>query len=107
MNQIVSCHSNENHTNLFETRFTFSFLKLKIKIEDIKAFNKAKDLKSIQASENVYPFLLSSEVEPLEQITSITFTSVDSSSAQDLYCFVCFFFLDFFFFDVVHLKNLY
>ena len=29
---------------------------------------------------------MSSEVEPLEQITSITFTSVDSSSAQDLYC---------------------
>ena len=64
---------------------------------------------------------MSSEVEPLEQITSITFTSVDSSSAQDLYCNLLwrdirwrnlflrvFFFLDFFFFfDVDHLKNLY
>lgn len=60
MYQIASCHPKLNHTDLAKTRITFSFLKLKNK--DIKAFNKAKDFRSIQVSENVHLFLLSSEV---------------------------------------------
>ena len=56
MYQIASCHPKLNHTDLAETRITFSFLKLKNK--DIKAFNKAKDFKSIQVSENIHFFLI-------------------------------------------------
>lgn len=81
MYQIASCHPKLNHTDLAETRIIFSFLKLKNK--DIKAFNK--DFRSIQVSENVHLFLLSSEVEPPKPTASITFTSVDSPSLPKTY----------------------
>ena len=87
MFQIVSCHQNLSHVDLDETRFTFSFLKWKIKLKIVKHLAKQKILKVFKSLKMYIHFYCHLKSEPPKPncINHFYFCRL-CFSVEDLYC---------------------